>query len=296
MNNNYVPNTSPIPNILFDYWMHILSPAEFKVLMCIARKTYGWHKNYDRISISQIEKMTNLSRKGITKNIECLIAHGLVNKIKSKTSDGDDAPNQYEINVNCMGGGSELSTLGVVNSVHQGVVYSVHPQKKTYTKETLQNNNIEKSPQKEIPKSAEADEEISKNSSNEKAKKIRPISDFPPKVQELAEQMIKVLIRNKPNYSAPRNLSPFLTHVDYLLRRDNRDPQLVIDVFSWAVSDHFWADKMYKPNPAEYLRKQFDQLEMKMNAKPAPTERKFAPCSNDARSLEKMEEWAKGAL
>ncbi len=39
--------------------------------------------------------------------------------------------------MNCIGRGSELSTLGVVNSVHQGVVNSVHPQKKDNTKERL---------------------------------------------------------------------------------------------------------------------------------------------------------------
>ena len=100
--NHYIPNTSSIPNILFDYWMLHLTPAEFKVLMCIARKTYGWRKDFDRISITQIEKMTGLSRKGITKNLDALIEHGLITKIKSKTSDGDDAPNQYEVNVHCL--------------------------------------------------------------------------------------------------------------------------------------------------------------------------------------------------
>lgn len=137
MNNAYIPNTSAIPNILIDYWMPKLSPAEFKVLMCIARKTYGWHKAIDRISLRQIEEATGLSRKGITQNLQRLEELSLVSKIKSKTSDGDDAANQYEINVNCMEGGRELSSPQVVNSVHQGVVNSVHPQKKDNTKERL---------------------------------------------------------------------------------------------------------------------------------------------------------------
>jgi len=143
---------------------------------------------------------------------------------------------------------------------------------------------------------AKAAEEILKDASKEKIKRTRTPADFTPKVREVGEQMVNCLVRSKPNYVPPRNLSGFLTHVDYLLRLDKRDPQLVIDVFSWALADHFWADKMFKPNPAEYLRKQFDQLEMKMNSKPAPKDRKFAPSSNDARSLAKMEEWEKGAL
>lgn len=154
----------------------------------------------------------------------------------------------------------------------------------------------EEAEQVAIAIAAKAAEEILKDSSKEKPKRTRTPSEFSPKVKEVGDKMINALVRNKPNYVPPRNLASFLTHVDYLLRLDKRDPTLLIDVFSWAIADSFWCDKMYKPNPAEYLRKQFDQLEMKMNAKPSAKERKFAPSSNDARSLEKMQEWEKGAL
>jgi len=135
LNPNFVPNTSAIPNILFDFWMEKLSPAEFKVLMCIARKTYGWHKEVDRISLKQIEKMTGLHKSGIVKNMASLIEFGLVIKIKNKTSDGDDAPNQYEINIYCVEGGSLFKTPPLVDSVDNRVVYSADTQKKDYTKE-----------------------------------------------------------------------------------------------------------------------------------------------------------------
>jgi len=136
--NPYVPNTSSIPNIIFDYWQSRLSLGEFSVLMCIARKTYGWHKTFDRISLSRIEKQTGLSRYGIIKIIDSLVTIGLILKIKTKSDQGDDAANAYEINTNCLNGGSQLSLLGVVNGVDQGVVNYVDPQKKTNTKENIQ--------------------------------------------------------------------------------------------------------------------------------------------------------------
>lgn len=294
MNNNYIPNTASIPNILFDYWMNRLSPAEFKVLMCIARKTYGFNKGVDRISIGQIEKMTGLSRKGITKNIESLISYGLVNKLKSKTIDGDDAPNQFEINIfckdlsdeNCMGVGSELSSLGGSELSTLGVVNSVHPQNTTYKTQQIQNtppippqsfesppdlpkratlscpNGQMVSPKGEMP--AKAGE---KNSL--KVPKIKKIKgEFSEAVRDVGEKLLGVLLRNKPTFVHPKNLTPFLTEVDFILRLDRRDPQLVIDVFSWAVADSFWGPNMFKPNPAKYLREKFDQLEQKMKAKP----------------------------
>lgn len=135
------PNFTSVPNELFDFWCAILSPAEFKVLMCICRKTFGWHKEYDQISIKQLEKISGLSRQGIVNGVESLIDRGLVLKIRSKTDIGDDAVNKYEINVNresdvnCMGGGSQLSLPPVVNSVDYGVVNSVDTQKIYCTKE-----------------------------------------------------------------------------------------------------------------------------------------------------------------
>lgn len=150
------PNGTFTPNAILDYWMARTTPAEFKVLMCIVRKTFGWHKKRDAISLKQIAQLTNLSLKGIRKNIDSLIAKGLVTKIKSKTCDGDDAPNQYEINVytpeekpeegNSVGGGRELSTPRVGNSVPYGVGNSVPPQKKHYTKETITKEEGAKAP------------------------------------------------------------------------------------------------------------------------------------------------------
>ena len=110
--------------------------------------------------------------------------------------------------------------------------------------------------------------------------------------------MINSLTRTKPDYVPPKNLSAMLTEVDFLLRLDKREPQKAMDVFNWALSDSFWADKMFKPNPAKYLREKFDQLEMKMNAKPdtPKRERRFAVSSNDQAALEIMEKMNESAL
>ena len=273
MGNHYIPNTAAIPNVLFDYWMNKLSPAEFKVLMCIARKTYGFHKGVDRISLAQIRKMTGLSVKGIIQNIETLIGHKLVNKLKSKTADGDDAANQYEINLqcvtpteeNCMGGGSELSSVGGSELSTLGVLNSVQTQNTTYKTQEIQTPpNPQPTPAKDdAADAAEVESSFSSKSKREK-------SDFPPKVRDLGNQMINSLTRIKANYVPPKNLTAFLTEVEFMIRLDKRDPVEVLDVFNWAVADSFWADKMFKPNPAKYLREKYDQLEMKMKAKPAP--------------------------
>lgn len=311
MSNNYIPNSSAIPNVLFDYWMNILSPAEFKVLMCIARKTYGWHKNNDLISIKQIEKMTGLHRSGIVKNVDALVERGLLNKVKSKTTDGDDAPNRYEINVYCVEGGSLQNRLGVVDSVDQGVVYSVDTQKKDITKSNLQNYIPPQTPPaspglpEQANEAAGAAGECASSFSKPKTKKENP--SFSPKVLEVANLILNLLIKNCPVYRPPPDLTKFFGHVHDLIEKDNQDVETVLRTFEWAVSDNEkrgdfsgWQgivatnNKGSKPTtPVEVFRKYFSKIHSQMNSRP---KRKFAASSDDEAALECMEEMNKRAL
>jgi len=291
MNNNYVPNTSSIPNIIFDYWMCRLKPAEFKVLLCICRKTYGFHKNFDLISIKQIEKMTGLSRQGIFTAVEVLVEYDLVIKVKSKTSDGDDAPNRYEINVNCshledvnsIGGGSKVSGLGVVNSVDQGVVNSVDPQKKTYTKENIQNIHTSLT----VPEEPRVCSKKSKPKISEEAKSLYPI-------------FIKAIKDFKPSYAVNKNTEPVLKSLDEMLHEDKRAPEDILRVLRWGLNDNLvrdkwdgWSSKILCKNPAAYLREKFDKIDSQSTAK---KERKFSPCSDDNEALRLAKEMTARAL
>ncbi len=92
------PNFTQIPNIVIDEWMDLLDPYEFKVLIFICRKTFGWHKEKDKISLNQIIKHTNICKQKVLKSIETLIRHDLIIKIKSLTELGDYDSNCYEIN------------------------------------------------------------------------------------------------------------------------------------------------------------------------------------------------------
>lgn len=54
------------------------SSVECGVLLAVLRKTYGWNKKEDDISISQLEKMTNASRRMIVYAIQNLEAKGMI--------------------------------------------------------------------------------------------------------------------------------------------------------------------------------------------------------------------------
>ncbi len=73
---------TPIANEILERLVNIdLLGAEFRVLLFIIRKTYGYQKKQDRISFTQFEKGTGISRQTINKTIKNLVAKGLIVKI-----------------------------------------------------------------------------------------------------------------------------------------------------------------------------------------------------------------------
>ena len=84
-----IPNSTQIPDVILDHWMAALSGAEFKVLMYVARRTYGFGKDCDHISLNQmaaasaagtgrLDRGTGLSRSGVKAACNGLIDRGIL--------------------------------------------------------------------------------------------------------------------------------------------------------------------------------------------------------------------------
>lgn len=71
-------NHTQLPNEFIDTYMHQVSPAATKVFLAVCRKTIGWHKATDEISISQLIEMTGLTRNTIKTAVEELINFDLI--------------------------------------------------------------------------------------------------------------------------------------------------------------------------------------------------------------------------
>lgn len=115
--------------------------------------------------------------------------------------------------------------------------------------------------------------------------------EFPLEVKDLSQRMVKALNQANPHWLIPKNLFHIMSQIHEMMIKEGRRAGDIFDVFYWAVNDNFWMDKLSKPNPAKYLRDKFSQLAGKMNMKPEKKERKFAPSSDDAKALRKMEEF-----
>lgn len=64
-----------------------------RVMLAICRKTFGWHKTRDRLSLSQLEELTGMSRQGVLNGIESCLARGWLRRYDSGGS------YEYEVNI-----------------------------------------------------------------------------------------------------------------------------------------------------------------------------------------------------
>lgn len=87
-------NHTQVANEYLDKWMPVLTPQTTLVFLAISRKTIGWHKDCDIISLSQLVNMTGLSTNGVKKAIQKLVDVKLV--IQTKLDKGNGY--KYEIN------------------------------------------------------------------------------------------------------------------------------------------------------------------------------------------------------
>jgi Bacteriophage replication protein O len=139
---NLIPNSTQIPNLILDLVIPLISEAEARCLLYICRRTFGFHKKYDSISLSQFEHGirsrqgsqldfgTGMSRPGVTYALKNLIKTEVI--FMRKNSRG----NRYMLNLH-------MDVDKVVNELNQlrrltrsskprllEVVNQVNPQKK----------------------------------------------------------------------------------------------------------------------------------------------------------------------
>lgn len=80
MSNYEKPNYTQIPNALLDEHLPHMKEAELRVVLVIARATFGWHKQKDKLSISQLVEKTGLTRQGVVNGIGAAMDRGVIGR------------------------------------------------------------------------------------------------------------------------------------------------------------------------------------------------------------------------
>jgi hypothetical protein len=107
-----IPNSTQIPDVILDHWMAALSGAEFKVLLYVARRTYGFGKESDNISLNQmaagirrrdgthLDHGTGLSRSGVKSACNSLIDRGILVQVNNHNQESRECEEStYRLNL-----------------------------------------------------------------------------------------------------------------------------------------------------------------------------------------------------
>ncbi len=92
MDKKIIPNSTQVHNAIFDILMSYLTEAELKCYLYVVRRTFGFHKKKDRISLGQFVKGlrdkdgrvvdlgTGLSRQAVVDALSALSEAGFIKK------------------------------------------------------------------------------------------------------------------------------------------------------------------------------------------------------------------------
>jgi hypothetical protein len=151
------PNYTPVPDELFDEQLPDLSGAELKLLLYIIRRTFGFKKESDNISLNQLlhgittregrvlDRGTGLSKKTLLETIKSLIEKNLIMSKRRRSEEKGNEPTTYHLNIV---GTKEEDTnpndpLGVKSTPRGGVKSTPSPRGKNYpTQETVRQQTV----------------------------------------------------------------------------------------------------------------------------------------------------------
>ena len=80
-----LPNSFQVPNLFVDDILKYLTGSEAKLMIFLMRKTFGWIKENDRISITQFQKGAGLSRQCVIDGLSELVKLQIIKKTENKS-------------------------------------------------------------------------------------------------------------------------------------------------------------------------------------------------------------------
>ncbi len=132
------PNYTQVPDALFDELLAYLSGAEIKVLMYIIRRTFGFKRDSDTISLSQmltgittregkvLDHGTGLSKPSLLRALRSLQERRIIFTERRRSIERGDEPTVYRLNVRDETPGKKMSPP-LVKKITQGGGQEISP-------------------------------------------------------------------------------------------------------------------------------------------------------------------------
>ena len=163
----YDPNYTPVPDDFFDILLPYLSDAELRVLLYLIRRTYGFKKREDAVSLAQIvhgivkrdgERLDHgagISKAGAVKAIKGLVEKGVILTQRNRSAERGDEATTYILR---MRGPLSTRQTGGVHQVDTARLRSgLAPVHQVAPQETVVQNTENKREDREVSLSEDVD-------------------------------------------------------------------------------------------------------------------------------------------
>jgi phage replication O-like protein O len=251
-----------IANELMDALARTRIPGEARqVLDAIIRKTYGWQKTSDDISLSQFMLITGLKKPTICKAIKKLISMNII--IKRGCADSLFTKQ-----------GKAVTSTYSVQKNHK--FWKPLPKKETLSHVT-QKGNLESARKDELPKK-ETLHDVAQSGNDVTQKGNKTLPKKPPTIESLkktsfspnsveyglAKLLFDLILKRNPGHKHPE-LEMWAGHIDDMIKLDGRKPDDIKSVIVWCQSGKTNESKFWMNNilSTDKLRQQFDTLRLK---------------------------------
>ena len=244
--------TTPIANEILERLCKInLSAYESRFIWLLFRKTYGFHKKTDWISLSQFSKHLDLDRRLVHRTIKKLKER---NMLVIETDGGKRIKYGFQKDFD-LWKDPEVSSVEMTKK--QGVIRrddkgksrsSKHSKKVNKTKVSCVIYTDDKVSSIQIP---------TNNTITNIKTPIVETQEF-----RLAKYLFNHISKRRPNFKKP-NFKAWTSDIEKMIRIDKRDTEEIKKVIEWCQKDDFWKNNILSTTK---LRKQYDQLALKMES------------------------------
>jgi len=215
-----------------------LPGTEIRVLLVIARKTWGWGKQRDRITLSQFAVATGLRKQHILRALRRLTQEGHVTKYGNKQHVTYGISKRYTAAVTTDGNNCATTTTTTDTCVPSLPNTVTLPNMVT---------SVTKYGNKGVPPAGPTIDTLTKNT-------------YTKETLSLSELLLNLILERQPKLKRPK-IEKWAVHIDRMIRIDKRTPEEIKQVIRWCQQDDFWQSNILS---TAKLREKFDQLQGRM--------------------------------
>lgn len=257
-----------IANETMEALMRTRIPGEARqILDTVIRKTCGWNKQEDIISLSQFNLFTGIVKPSLIRGIKQLLSMNLIyKKAKGKNS-------FYCFN-------KDFSTW--------------KPLAKKLTISKNANNHLQKS-KFSLAKKLHTKESIKrKYQKKESAPSLEKLSTQKSEAYKAAELLFNLILKNNPhsrlhacqNGDKERTIQRWARDIDLLISKDGQETSIIEEVIRWCQQDNFWRSNILS---GAKLREKWDTLVAQLGKKKEAEDEEYTgpvdECGNPMKTL-----------